>query len=161
MGDIPRRVVITGLGVIAPNGIGKDPFWHNLLAGHSAVAPITAFDASSYPCKVAAEVKDFKPEQFMNVRRTKHRGRFSQFAVAAAKLALEDAGLVLKDESPNRVMLCLGTSANGVGDVYESARTGFQQSGVSGIPLTSGIEYAAHAAAGHVSVEIGLTGNAG
>ena len=56
-----RRVVITGLGVVAPNGIGKDAFWNNLVAGHSAVDYITAFDASPFPCKVAAEVKDFKP----------------------------------------------------------------------------------------------------
>lgn len=160
MGDSCRRVVITGLGVIAPNGIGKDSFWQHLIAGHSAVAPITAFDASSYPCKVAAEVKDFKPEQFMNVRRTKHRGRFSQFAVAAAKLALEDARVVLADEPSERVMLCLGTSAHGIADVYETGVTGFQDNGVAGIPLTTGIEYAAHAASGHVSVEIGIKGQA-
>ncbi|HEV8640275.1 MAG TPA: beta-ketoacyl synthase N-terminal-like domain-containing protein, partial [Methylomirabilota bacterium] len=90
-----RRVVITGLGVVAPNGIGKDLFWKNLVAGQSAVDYITAFDPSPYPCKVAAEVKDFRPEQFMHPRRTKHRGRFSQFAVAAAKLAVADSGLVL------------------------------------------------------------------
>jgi 3-oxoacyl-[acyl-carrier-protein] synthase II len=160
LGDRRRRVVITGLGVVAPNGIGKDAFWANLLAGYSAVDHITAFDASSYPCKVAAEVKDFRPEQFMNVRRTKHRGRFSQFAVAAAKLAVEDSRLVLEAEPAQRVMLCLGTSANGVGDVYESARIAFQQDGVSAIPLTSGIEYAAHAAAGHISIELRLQGQA-
>ena len=82
-----RRVVITGLGVVAPNGIGKETFWQNLIAGKSAVDYITAFDASPYPCQVAAEVRDFDPKAFMHVRRTKHRGRFSQFAVAAAKLA--------------------------------------------------------------------------
>ncbi len=155
-----RRVVITGLGVVAPNGIGKDAFWRNLAAGHSAVDYITAFDASAYPCKVAAEVKDFDPGRFMPLRRTKHRGRFSQFAVAAAKLAIDDARVALDDEAARRLILCLGTSANGVGDVYELARTGFQENGVAGIPLTSGIEYAAHAAAGHVSVELGLTGQA-
>jgi len=87
--------VITGLGVIAPNGIGKDAFWRNLIAGNSAVDYITAFDASTYPCRVAAEVKDFEPERFMHSRRTRHRGRFSQFAVAAAKLAIEDSRIVL------------------------------------------------------------------
>jgi len=155
-----HRVVITGLGVIAPNGIGKDAFWRNLIAGHSAVDYITAFDASTYPCKVAAEVKDFEPERFMHPRRTRHRGRFAQFAVAAAKLAIEDSRVVLNSEHPRRVMLCLGTSANGVGDVYEAARTGFQKSGVAGVPVTSGIEYAAHAATGHVSAELGLQGQA-
>ena len=155
-----RRVVITGLGVVAPNGIGKDAFWGNLVAGYSAVDYITAFDPSPFPCKVAAEVKDFKPEQFMLARRTKHRGRFSQFAVAAAKLALEDSGLNLADEPPQRVMLCLGTSANGSGDLYETARIGFQTEGVAGIPPTSCIEYSGHAAAGHVSMELGIRGQA-
>lgn len=155
-----RRVVITGLGVVAPNGIGKDAFWKNLVAGKSAVDWITAFDPSPYPCKVAAEVRDFKPEKFMHPRRTKHRGRFSQFAVAAAKLALEDSGVLLAQEIPDRVMVCVGTSANGVGDVYEAARIGFARSGVDGIPQMSGIEYPAHAPVSHVSSELGIRGQA-
>ncbi len=155
-----RRVVITGLGVVAPNGIGKDAFWKNLVAGTSAVDYITAFDPSPYPCKVAAEVRDFRPQDFMHPRRTRHRGRFSQFAVAAAKLALADSGLTLLAEQPDRVMACLGTSANGVGDVYEQARLGFQESGVKGIPETCGIEYPAHAPVSHISVELGLRGQA-
>jgi 3-oxoacyl-[acyl-carrier-protein] synthase II len=131
-----------------------------LTAGRSAVDYISAFDPSDFPCKVAAEVRDFRPEQFMNPRRVKHRGRFSQFAVAASKLALEDSQLALAQEHPSRVSMCIGTSANGVGDIYEGARLGFQTSGVGGIPPVTGIEYAAHAAAGHVSVELGFRGRA-
>lgn len=151
--------MITGLGVIAPNGIGKDAFWRNLLAGTSAVDYITAFDASTYPCKVAAEVKDFEPERFMHPRRTKHRGRFSQFAVAAAKLAIEDSGLTVAND-PERTMVCLGTSAHGIADVYETGVAALQKDGVDGIPVMTGIEYAAHAASGHVSVELGIRGQA-
>ena len=100
-----RRVVITGLGVVAPNGIGKDAFWDALVAGKSAVDWISSFDPSPYPCKVAAEVRDFRPEEFMKSRQLKHWGRFSQFAVAAAKLALDDANLNLALEiSPLRVL---------------------------------------------------------
>jgi 3-oxoacyl-[acyl-carrier-protein] synthase II len=153
-----RRVVITGLGVIAPNGIGKDAFWDALVAGKSAVDYITAFDATTYPCRVAAEVRDFKPEDFMHVRRTKHRGRFSQFAVAAAKLAVADSRLKIAAEVPGRVLACIGTAMNGSGDVYETARVGFQKSGLEGIPLMSGVEFAAHAPVSHVSVELGLRG---
>ncbi len=153
-----RRVVITGLGVIAPNGIGKDAFWDALVAGKSAVDYITAFDATTYPCRVAAEVRDFKPEDFMHVRRTKHRGRFSQFAVAAAKLAVADSRLKIAGEVPGRVLACIGTAMNGSGDVYETARVGFQKSGLEGIPLMSGVEFAAHAPVSHVSVELGLRG---
>lgn len=155
-----RRVVITGLGVVAPNGIGKDAFWSNLVAGKSAVDYITAFDPSPFPCKVAAEVRDFRPQDFMHPRRTKHRGRFSQFAVAAAKLAVEDSRLNLAAEQGDRVVACLGTSANGVGDVYEAARLGFQAKGFSGIPETAGVEYPAHAPVSHISVELGLRGQA-
>lgn len=155
-----RRVVITGLGVVAPNGIGKDAFWKNLLAGKSAVDYITAFDPTPFPCKVAAEVKNFRAEEFMHPRRTKHRARFSQFAVAAAKLALSDSGLSLDNENPARVLACLGTSANGVGDVYEDARLALQQLGVSGIPYSSAVEFPAHASVSHVSIELGLRGQA-
>ncbi len=153
-----RRVVITGLGVVAPNGIGKDAFWENLVAGNSAVDYISAFDASSYPCRVAAEVKNFTPTDFMHARRTKHRGRFSQFAVAAAKLALRDSQLDLRTETPARVVACLGTAMNGSGDVYETARVAFERDGVDGIPIMSGIEFAAHAPVSHVSMELGIRG---
>ena len=155
-----RRVVITGLGVVAPNGIGKDAFWQNLIAGKSAVDYITTFDPSPYPCQVAAEAKTFNPTDFMHIRRTKHRGRFSQFAVAAAKLALQDSSLDLSREVPDRVSVCIGNAMNGSGDVYETARIGFQKTGVSGIPLMSGVEFAAHAPVSHVSAELGIHGQA-
>jgi 3-oxoacyl-[acyl-carrier-protein] synthase II len=151
-------VVITGLGVVAPNGIGKDAFWDALIAGKSGVDYITAFDPSLYPCKVAAEVTDFNPTDFMNPRRVRHRGRFSQFAVAAAKLALNDSGVNLSTEVPERVLACIGTAMNGSGDVYEIARLGFEKIGVSGIPLMSGVEFAAHAPVSHVSMELGIRG---
>jgi 3-oxoacyl-[acyl-carrier-protein] synthase II len=153
-----RRVVITGLGVVAPNGIGKETFWQNLVAGKSAIDYITAFDPSPYPCHVAGEVRDFDPTAFMHVRRTKHRGRFSQFAVAAAKLALVDANIDIGAEQRRRVVACLGNSLNGSGDVYENARVGFDREGMKGIPLMSGIEFAAHAPVSHVSSELGIGG---
>lgn len=153
-----RRVVITGLGVVAPNGIGKETFWQNLIAGKSAIDYITAFDPSPYPCHVAGEVRDFDPTAFMHIRRTKHRGRFSQFAVAAAKLALTDANIDIGTEQRRRVVACLGNSMNGSGDVYENARVGFDREGMKGIPLMSGIEFAAHAPVSHVSSELGIGG---
>ena len=153
-----RRVVVTGLGVVAPNGIGKETFWQNLIAGKSAIDYITAFDPTPYPCHVAGEIRDFDPKDFMHARRTKHRGRFSQFAVAAAKLALGDSGLDLQREQHRRVVACLGTSMNGSGDVYETARVGYDREGMKGIPMMSGIEFAAHAPVSHVSSELGIRG---
>jgi 3-oxoacyl-[acyl-carrier-protein] synthase II len=158
-----RHVVITGLGVVAPNGIGKDIFWANLIAGNSAIAPISLFDASPFPCHVAAEISNFRAEAFMLPARVKHRGRFSQFAVAAAKLALKDALLDVKDLKKfqgDRLRIGMGTSMGGAGDVIEDARIGFARSGFKGIPIVSSLEFAAHAAVSHVSAELGIQGQA-
>src|SRR3989442_7703099 len=111
-----RRVVITGLGVVAPNGIGKETFWENLIAGKSAGDYIPAFGASDFPSKVAAEVRDFDPADFMLARRTKAMARFSQFGVAATRLALDDAMLSLTPSLSERTTICYGTSVNGGGD---------------------------------------------
>jgi 3-oxoacyl-[acyl-carrier-protein] synthase II len=155
-----RRVVVTGLGVVAPNGIGKDPFWENLVSGKSAIGPISLFDASLYPCRIAAEISNFRPQTFMLPARVKHRGRFSQFAVAAAKLALQDARLDLKSVQADRVRIGMGTSMAGIGDVTEGARLGFERAGFGGIPLMSALEFAPHAPVSHVSAELGLKGQA-
>src|ERR1700675_5016490 len=105
-----RRVVITGLGVVAPNGIGKETFWQNLIAGKSAIDYITAFDASPHACQVGAEVKDFNPSDFMSARRAKVMSRFSQLAVAATRLALEDAQIPAS--MSKSMAICFGTSVS-------------------------------------------------
>jgi len=155
-----RRVVITGIGVVAPNGIGKQAYWDSLVSGKSGVDWITEFDTDPYPCKVAAKVQDFNPGDFVNPRRAKQWGRFSQFAVAAARLALEDSSLRISQESPDRVLICIGNAMNGSGDVFDVARIGWDKQGLAGIPNLSGIEYAAHAPATHVSTELHIRGQA-
>lgn len=151
-----RRVVITGLGVVAPNGIGKDAFWKNLVAGHSAVDYISAFDASAFPCKVAAEVRDFKPEMFMEPKRARVMGRFSQFAVAAARLAVEDAQLPREQLAQTGV--CIGTATQGTSDLGESYHRKFLQNGWKSIDAHVGLELTAHAATANVQAELGLCG---
>jgi len=155
-----RRVVITGIGVVAPNGIGKQAYWDSLVSGKSGVDWITEFDTDPYPCKVAAKVQDFNPGDFINLKRAKQWGRFSQFAVAAARLALEDSKLEISQESPDRVLICIGNAMNGSGDVFDGARVGWDRQGLAGIPNLSGIEYAAHAPATHVSTELHIRGQA-
>lgn len=155
-----RRVVVTGLGVVAPNGIGKDPFWESLVGGKSAIGPISLFDASPYPCRIAAEVSNFRPQAFMLPARVKHRGRFSQLAVAAAKLALQDACLDLKTVRADRVRIGMGTSMAGFGDVADKAQAGFVKAGFEGIPIVTALEIAPHAPVAHVSTELGLKGQA-
>lgn len=153
-----RRVVITGLGVVAPNGIGKEAFWTNLVAGRSAVDYITTFDPSPYPCKVAAEVRDFHPEEFMPRRKPKRMGRFSQFAVAAARLAVEDAGLPA--EKLRHAALCQGTAAHGISDLGEASHRNFLTRGWRQVDATVGLEYNAHAATAHIQAELTMLGPA-
>ena len=99
-----RRVVITGLGVVAPNGIGKHAFWDALVAGKSGIDYITSFDSTPYACDVAAEVKDFEPANFMTKKNARELWRFSQFALASAQMAIDDAKLEITDR--NRVDMC-------------------------------------------------------
>jgi 3-oxoacyl-[acyl-carrier-protein] synthase II len=156
-----RRVVITGLGVIAPNGIGKDEFWSNLLEGKSAVDFIRAFDASPYPSKIAAEVKSFAPREYLTSRVAKTAARFSQFAVAATRLALDDSKLALRPSLAPEIAICYGTSVNGVGDVAdEAARALHHGRGVSGLKPWAVLEYPSHAASSYVAIEFGITGPA-
>jgi 3-oxoacyl-[acyl-carrier-protein] synthase II len=153
-----RRVVITGLGVVSPVGIGKDTFWQNLIAGKSGVDYITAFDASAYPCQVAAEVKDFNPADFINARKAKQMGRFSQFAVAATRLALDDAKLSISPEVSYDVAVFYGTSVNGGGDIAAEALEALQREGVGGIKPWAAIEYPPHASSSYIAIEFGLRG---
>jgi 3-oxoacyl-[acyl-carrier-protein] synthase II len=151
-----RRVVITGLGVVAPNGIGKETFWKNLVAGKSAVDYITAFDPSPYPCQVAAEVRDFVPADFMARQHSKVMGRSSQFAVASARLAVEDAGLKIEPGFSSNISVVFGNS--GGGDIFEAAARGLIQDGLKGVTPWAALEYPPHAPASYVSIELKTTG---
>lgn len=153
-----RRVVITGLGVVAPNGIGKDAFWQNLIAGKSAVDWISAFDPTPYPCKVAAEVRNFNPTDFMSARKAKMMGRFSQFALAATRLAVEDAELEITPTLSPEIAVCYGTA--GGGDIYEAAAENMRLSGVGGVNQRAALEYPAHAPSSYVAIEFHIKGPA-
>jgi 3-oxoacyl-[acyl-carrier-protein] synthase II len=107
-----RRVVVTGLGIVAPNGIGKDAFWSACLKGHSGVGPIRSFDASGHPVKIAAEVHDFDAAAYLSNghrKSLKVMSRAMQFAVGAAGMAAQDSGLEMTRENPERVGVVMGT----------------------------------------------------
>lgn len=116
-----ERVVITGLGAITPLGADVDSYWQELVAGKSGVGYITQFDASDCPTKIAAEVKDFDPLDYMDRRTARRTSRFIQFATAAANMALQDADLDLSKEDPTRVGLEMGTAVGGMGIIEEQA----------------------------------------
>ncbi len=105
-----RRVVVTGLGVISSIGIGWPNFWRNLIAGTSGISRITSFDTFDYDRHFGGEVKNFKPEEFIDRRKIKRMGRTSQLAVAASKLALEDAKIRIKGLAKQRAGVCVGTT---------------------------------------------------
>lgn len=107
-----RRVVVTGLGVVAPNGVGKDEFWDACVQGRSGVRQIESFDASSFPIRIAGEVRDFDPAPFIpdSMRKSlKVMGRAARFGVGAAGLALQDSGVSMENENPERVGVVVGT----------------------------------------------------
>ncbi len=108
-----RRVVITGMGVIAANGIGIETFWDSLVHGTSGVQRITRFDASSYSCKVAAEVNSFDPSLFMSPKSARRMDRFAQFAVACTRMALEDAGIDITEKNSSKIGIVLGSALGG------------------------------------------------
>jgi 3-oxoacyl-[acyl-carrier-protein] synthase II len=108
-----RRVVVTGVGIVTPIGIGKDRFWNALMEGRSGVRPIQSFDASRYPTRIAAEVLDFDPLDWMDRKEAKRNDRFVQFAIAATRMALEDAGFRVTRENADRVGVVIGSGIGG------------------------------------------------
>ena len=154
-----RRVVITGMGVIAPNGLGVEPFWNGLLKGESAIRPITRFNVSQYRSRIGGEVTDFDPADFISGRRTGLMGRFAQFSVASCRMAWEDSGLNNgNNHHPERIGVVTGTSIGDPNHVYARQYENFLKRGRRGIHFLASAEYSAHAATGHVTIELGLTG---
>lgn len=109
-----NRVVITGCGVISSLGQDVLTFWKHIVAGKSGVSKIESFDTSEYPAKIAAEIKDFNPEDYMDRKDARRADRFSQFGVAAAKLALEHANLQINDENAHRIGVYVGSGIGGL-----------------------------------------------
>jgi 3-oxoacyl-[acyl-carrier-protein] synthase II len=105
-----HRVVITGMGAITPLGLTVNEYWRGLAGGRSAIGPITRFDTARYPVKVAAEVKGFEPTDFMDIKRVDRTALCTQYAIAAARMALADARLDMMKESPARLGLVVATS---------------------------------------------------
>jgi len=154
-----RRVVITGLGIVSPIGIGKDTFWQNLIAGKSGVDCIMAFDCSRSACQVAGEVRGFDISNYMLPKAGKKLSRCSQFSVAAARLALKDSDLTVPFSSgADRVGVCFGTSVNGIADIGEDNHRTFLTTGVADLNPLAMLEYPAHAATSHVARELSISG---
>ena len=112
-----RRVVVTGLGLITPLGMGVETTWENLINGKSGIGKITCFDTSAFPTQIAGEVKNFNPEDFIEVKDIKKMDRFIHLAVAAATIALEGSGLKITDDNAERVGVIVGSGIGGLGTI--------------------------------------------
>jgi len=110
-----RRVVITGIGLITPLGIGVSETWEGLCSGKSGIGEITSFDTTNFKTKIAGEVKDFKPEDFLPIKEAKRTEPFIAYAIAAARMAVEDSGLKIDSSNGNRVGVITGCGLGGLG----------------------------------------------
>ena len=109
-----RRVVVTGIGLVTPCGIGTDNVWNNILGGKSGIGPITRFDVDRFDTKFAGEVKDFNPEDYIQPKEVKKMDLFIHYALAAAQIAMKDAGLDIGKEDSERVGVVVGTGLGGL-----------------------------------------------
>lgn len=152
-----RRVVVTGVGVVSPLGTGNGKNWDALLAGKSGIAPITRFDASDLPVKIAGEVKDFVAEDFIDKKEIKKMDLFIQYSLAAAQFAMEDSGLVINEENAERVGVLVGAGLGGLPAIerYHSALEdgGYKKISPFFIPMLI-----INLAPGHISIKYGAKG---
>ena len=120
--DTKNRVVVTGIGVVSPVGKTVDQFWNSLVNGISGIAPITLCDPSPFPCKIAGEVKDFDPSDYMDLKDAKRMARFSQLAVAASQMAIVDSGIDISDENVDEIGVFVGNGNGGFPDIEANDR---------------------------------------
>ncbi len=122
-----KRIVITGIGVVAPNGIGKQEFWDNCFAGVSGIKRITLFDTSSYRCHWAGEISDFQPERYVGPKGLRNLDRTTRLALVAAKQAIEDAGLDITDANRGEIGVVLGSTMGSVHSISEFDKAGLRE----------------------------------
>lgn len=152
-----RRVVITGLGVVAPNGIGKDEFWDATVQGKSGVDLILNFDTSDLDTKIAAQILDFDPLKYMNRQVVRRTDRFVHFGLASAKMALEDSGLDLGKIDKYRTGISIGSGLGGV-LFHESQMMAGYQKGINRLNPLCVPRITPNAVSSHVAIEFNIKG---
>ncbi len=154
---VPRRVVITGLGAITPVGNSVSEMWKALTKGESGIGPVTHFDATSYPTRLAGEVKNFEPQTYMDRKDARRADRFAQFAVVAAVQAFADANIQMKEEDPDRVGVIIGSGIGGF-NTLESQHTTLVLKGHSRVSPFVIPMLIINMASGLVSIRLGAKG---
>ncbi|MCI2253465.1 beta-ketoacyl-ACP synthase II [Domibacillus sp. PGB-M46] len=152
-----RRVVITGLGIVSPVGNTVEEAWSSITAGKSGIKPMTRLNADDYPAKVAAEIRDFEPEQFIEKKEARKMDRFTQFAVAAAKMAVADAKLEITEENAPRIGVWVGSGIGGM-ETFETQYKTFLERGYRRVSPFFVPMMIPDMAAGQVSIYLGAKG---
>ncbi|MDD5707440.1 MAG: beta-ketoacyl-ACP synthase II [Kiritimatiellae bacterium] len=152
-----RRVAITGIGTVNPLGNDVATFWDGIRQGRSGIGPITRFDASALEVRIAGEVKDFKPEQWIEPKAARKMALFTQYAVAATAQALRDAGLSKENIEPLRTGIMIGNGIGGYEVLEESMGKYFAQGPRRILPLTVP-EIISNEAAGNIAMAFGIKG---
>ncbi len=152
-----KRVVVTGLGAVTPVGLGKDKLWSSLKNGESGIDRITKFDAHGFDCTIAAEVKDFVPEDFIDRKEARRMDTFTQYAIAGAKMAVEDGSIDMDGVDKNRIGVVLGSGIGGIETLENQFRVmlGKGSSRISPFFIPMMIS---NMAAGQVSIVFGARG---
>lgn len=153
----PRRVVITGIGAITPIGTGVEGLWSGLRARRSAVGVVTRFDPEPFRTRIAAEVRDFRPQDFLEERRVKRLDRGSQFALAAARMAIADAELELAGEDRERIGVMMGSALGGISHA-EAQHTAYLEGGLRNVDPGLALTVFTGAASCNLAIECGLQG---
>lgn len=155
--DSRTRVVITGLGAVTPAGKTVEDFWNNLVEGRSGIGPLTMADPAGHDLRVAGEVDDWDPREFIERKAARRMSRFSQFMVAAASQAFDDAGLDLDAEDRDRAAVLIGNGGGGYPDIQDAAKTLFERGGNKLDPLYLP-KSLGNMAAAQVALQFGLRG---
>jgi 3-oxoacyl-[acyl-carrier-protein] synthase II len=156
---VNRRVAVTGIGAVTPVGHGADGLWAGVLANRSAVRLIDHFDASPFPSRIAAQVDDFRAEDHLDAKRARRLDRFSQFSVAAARMAVDHAGWPLPHESAERTGIWIGSALGGVA-FGEEQHANYVRRGVRAVAPTLATAVFGGAGASNVSIDLGIRGPA-
>ncbi|MCK8058079.1 MULTISPECIES: beta-ketoacyl-ACP synthase II [unclassified Fusibacter] len=152
-----KRVVITGIGVVSPIGTGKDAYWQALKEGKNGVGPITAFDATDFATQFAAEVKDFDPTDYLDKKEAKRMDRFTQFAVAAAQLAVKDSLLNLDTIDHERFGVVMGSGIGGINTLEQEHAKQLDKGGMRVSPFLIPMMIT-NMASGQLSMQFGAKG---
>jgi 3-oxoacyl-[acyl-carrier-protein] synthase II len=153
----PRRVAVTGVGLVSPLGVGTAENWTALLAGRSGIGPITRFDTAEYPCRIAGEVKGFDPLDYLDKKEVKKSDTFIHYALAASRFAIEDSGLKIDAENGDRVGVVIGSGIGGL-PLIEATHKVLLEKGPSRVSPFFIPGQIVNLAAGQVSIHYGAKG---